>query len=126
MKQITLAGTVGRDSELKHTQKGEMLTFSVAVDDGYGQDKKTMWFDVVVFGKRGASLEPHIKKGTKVTVCGEFGAREHNDKTYFTCKASEIDIQGGGQQRTEQGQPRQQPSRQPSFQEEMENDDIPF
>lgn len=104
MKQITLAGTVGRDAELKHTQKGELLTFSVAVDDGYGQDKKTMWFDVVVFGKRGAGLEPHIKKGTKVTVCGEFGSREHNDKTYFTCKAAEIDIHGGGQPRTEQRQ----------------------
>ena len=95
MKMITLAGTVGKDAVLRRTQGGEpVLGFSVAVDDGYGENKTTMWFDINVWGKRGQSLEAYLTKGTRVTVCGEFGARQHDSKTYFTCRASDITIQG--------------------------------
>jgi single-strand DNA-binding protein len=100
MKVITLAGTIGKDAVLRRTQGGEpVLGFSVAVDDGYGENKSTMWFDVNLWGKRGQSLEPHLKKGTRVTVAGEFGSRQHEAKTYFTCRASDITIQGGGERR---------------------------
>lgn len=102
MKQIALAGTIGKDAVLRRTQGGEpVLGFSVAVDDGYGENKSTMWFDVNIWGKRGQALEPHLKKGTKVTVAGELGARQHEAKTYFTCRASEVAIQGGGERRQE-------------------------
>lgn len=98
MKQIVLAGTIGKDAVLRRTQGGEpVLGFSVAVDDGYGENKSTMWFDVNLWGKRGQSLEPHLKKGTRVTVSGALGARQHEAKTYFTCRASDITIQGGGE-----------------------------
>lgn len=98
MKHIVLAGVVGKDAVLRRTQAGEpILGFSVAVDDGYGENKSTMWFDIALWGKRGQSLEPHLKKGTKVTVSGEFGQRQHENKTYFTCRASDIAIQGGGE-----------------------------
>lgn len=97
MKQIVIAGTIGKDAVLRRTPAGEpVLGFSVAVDDGYGENKSTMWFDVNVWGKRGQSLEPHLKKGTRVTVSGEFGTRQHEAKTYFTCRASDVAIQGGG------------------------------
>lgn len=100
MKTICIAGTIGRDAVLRRTQGGEpVLGFSVAVDDGYGDNKSTMWFDVNLWGKRGQSLEPHLKKGTRVTVSGELGSRQHEAKTYFTCRASDIAIQGGGEQR---------------------------
>jgi single-strand DNA-binding protein len=97
MKQIVIAGALGKDAVLRRTQAGEpVLGFTVAVDDGYGENKSTMWFDVNVWGKRGQSLEPHLKKGTRVTVAGELGARQHEAKTYFTCRASDVAIQGGG------------------------------
>lgn len=100
MKTICIAGTIGKDAVLRRTQAGEpVLGFSVAVDDGYGENKSTMWFDVNLWGKRGQSLEPHLKKGVRVTVSGEFGQRQHENRTFFTCRASDITIQGGGEPR---------------------------
>jgi single-strand DNA-binding protein len=121
MKAITLAGTIGKDAVLRRTQGGEpVLGFSVAVDDGYGENKSTMWFDVNLWGKRGQSLEPHLKKGTRVTVAGEFGSRQHEAKTYFTCRANDITIQGGGEKR--------EPEQRDSYGNQPANfdDDIPF
>ena len=61
MKQITIAGKLGKDAELRSTQNGDKLaSFSVAVDDGYGQNKRTLWFDCTVFGKRGETLAPML------------------------------------------------------------------
>lgn len=94
MKTITLAGTVGKDSVVQRTQSGDpVLNFSLAVDDGYGENKKTMWFDVSMFGKRGQSLQPHVKKGARLTAVGDFGIREREGKTYFQCRATDIDLQ---------------------------------
>lgn len=107
MKQITIAGRVGKDGELRRTQKDEaVLGFTVAVDDGYGQNKATLWFDCSVWGKRAQSLEPHIKKGTPVTICGEFGKREHDGKTYLTVRVNELAMHGGGQKQDAAPHPR--------------------
>lgn len=112
MKTICIAGTIGKDAVLRRTQGGEpILGFSVAVDDGYGENKQTMWFDVALWGKRGQALEPHLKKGTKVTVSGDFSTRLHENKTYFTCRANDITIQGGGGERPAKQERRQEPDR---------------
>lgn len=94
MKTITLAGTVGKDSIVQRTPNGDpVLNFSLAVDDGYGENKKTMWFDVSMFGKRGQSLQPLVKKGARLTAVGDFAIREREGKTYFQCRATDIDLQ---------------------------------
>lgn len=97
MKIVTIAGTVGRDSVLRSLQDGtKVLGFSVAVDDGYGQNKSTLWFDVSLFGKRAESLSQHIVKGTRITVSGEISTRVHDGSTYLTIRASDVALQGGG------------------------------
>lgn len=98
MKNITIAGRTGKDAVLRRLQDGTpVLGFSVAVDDGYGQNKRTLWFDCSVFGKRGEGLEPHLKKGTAVAVSGDMSTREHDGKTYLTVRVSEVTLQGGGE-----------------------------
>lgn len=128
MKTICLAGTIGKDAVLRRTQNGEpVLGFSMAVDDGYGENKSTMWFDINLWGKRGQSLEPHLKKGVRVTVAGELGARQHEAKTYFTCRASDITIQGGGEQKAKQSHQTgyDYQDEKPSMRDEL-SDDLPF
>jgi single-strand DNA-binding protein len=103
MKQITIAGRTGKAGELRHTQGGDtVLSFSVAVDDGYGDKKSTMWFDCSVWGKRAAALAPHIGKGAALTVVGDLGKREHEGKTYLTVRVNELTLQGGGEKRERQ------------------------
>jgi single-strand DNA-binding protein len=124
MKQITIAGKLGKDAELRSTQNGDKLaSFSVAVDDGYGQNKRTLWFDCTVFGKRGETLAPMLSRGTPVTVSGDFSTREHNDKTYLTVRVNELTLQGGRKQESRGGydqSPKQNQSRSDI------DDDLPF
>lgn len=101
MKQITIAGRVGKDGEVRRTQDGTpILGFSVAVS-GFGRDAPPLWFDVSLFGKRADALSQHITKGSYVTVTGDFSTREYNGKTYFQVRANDITLQGGRSQGTD-------------------------
>ena len=111
MKNIVISGGIGKDAELRTTQGGDKVAgFSVAVSDGFGNDKRTLWFDVSVWGKRAETLAPMLTKGGKVSVSGDLSTREHNGKTYLTVRASEVTLMGGGQDRGEPRQERQQPT----------------
>lgn len=98
MKMIVIAGRIGKDAVLRTTQNGDsVLGFSVAVDDGYGQNKRTMWFDCSVWGKRADALVQYLVKGTAVAVSGDLSTREHEGKTYLTIRVNEVTMQGGGE-----------------------------
>lgn len=135
MKTITIAGRITRDAVTRTTQQGDKVTgFSVAVDDGFGQNKRTLFFDCSLWGKRGDSLAQYLVKGASVTVAGDLSTREHDGKTYLTVRVAEITLQGGksdSQQRDTGtsygggygagGSPNSQPSGRPDF-----DDSIPF
>ena len=98
MKTITIAGNIGRDAETRTTQGGDKVTgWSVAVEERNGRDKRTIWFDIALWGKRGQALAPYLTKGSRVAVSGDLSMREHNGKTYLTVKASEVTLLGGGE-----------------------------
>ena len=96
MKAIVIAGRLTKDAQLRTTQNGDKIaSFSVAVDDGYGQNKGTLFFDCSLWGKRGDNLSPLLTKGKPVTVSGELGIREYEGKTYLTIRVNDLDLQGG-------------------------------
>jgi single-strand DNA-binding protein len=124
MKNVTIAGRIGRSAELRRTQGGDpVASFSVAVDDRSGKDKATMWFDCSVWGKRAESLTQYLTKGTAVAVSGELGTREHNGKTYLTVRVNDVTLLGGGE-RQSGGQSADASERQ-SFSQDLD-DQIPF
>jgi len=100
MQTLTLAGTVGRDAELRNTQGGDqVLNFSLAIDNGKdksGNKREPTWFDCSLWGKRASSLAPHVRKGDKLAVTGRPSAREHNGKVYLGCNVQELTFMGGG------------------------------
>ena len=98
MKNITIAGTVGKDASSREAGKGTVTSWSVAVDDGWGDKKSTLWFDCSMWGKRGEAVARHILKGGKVTVSGDLGTREYEGKTYMTVNANDVTLQGSKQQ----------------------------
>ena len=100
MKTITIAGNIGKDAQVYTTQGGEHLAgWSVAVEERNGKEKRTIWFDCSLWGKRGQSLAPYLTKGSRVAVSGDLSTREHNGKTYLTVRASEVTLLGGGETR---------------------------
>lgn len=98
MKTITIAGRLGRDAVLRDGPKDKpVLNFAVAVNDGYGDKKSTLWFDCALWGDRGSKLAQYLTKATQVCVSGELGKREHNGTTYLTVRVSELTLMGGGE-----------------------------
>jgi single-strand DNA-binding protein len=127
MKAIVISGGIGKDAVLRRTQDGEaILGFSVAVDDGYGDKKRTIWFDCSVWGKRGEKLADMLTKGTKVSVSGELSTREHEGKTYLTVRADGITIMGGGERKERSADAvKQRVTERNSYHEDL-SDDLPF
>lgn len=102
MKNISIAGNIGKDAVVRSTQVGDKVTgWSVAVEERQGQEKHTVWFDCTLWGKRGEALAQYLTKGTKVAVAGELSTREHEGKTYLTIRADAVTLLGGGEQRGE-------------------------
>jgi single-strand DNA-binding protein len=117
MQQLTIAGNVGKDAELRRTGNGDaVLGFSVAVDNGKdknGNKRDSTWFDCSIWGKRAESLERYITKGTKVVLTGRPTAREHNGKAYLGISVNDLTFMGGnsqGEQRQDSHQVPQQPA----------------
>lgn len=105
MKTISIAGNIGKDAATRNTQQGDSVTsWSVAVEERQGQEKRTLWFDCSLWGKRGSSLAQYLTKGSKVAVSGEFSTREHDGRTYFTIRADQITLLGGGERRDDRQQ----------------------
>lgn len=128
MKNITIAGNIGKDAVTRRTQNGDAVTgWSVAVEERQGQEKRTIWFDCNLWGKRGESLAQYLTKGGKVAVSGELSTREHEGKTYLTIRADQVTLLGGksdgGRDDAggEGGGKNQSPSARPDL-----DDDIPF
>jgi single-strand DNA-binding protein len=84
-QQITIAGNVGRDSELSYTSQGiAVAKFSVAVSKvtgrGDSKQEKTTWFKVTMWREKAENLSKYIKKGDKILVVGEIDASAYTNK----------------------------------------------
>lgn len=67
---IVIAGALGRDATMRYTPGGKAVTsFSVAVSDGYGENKKTIWINVSAWDKTAEACKD-LQKGAKVLVEG--------------------------------------------------------
>lgn len=99
MNTITIAGKIGKDAVVRHTEKSQVAGFSLADDQGYGDNKTTLWYDCSIWGDRAEKLAQYLVKGQSVTVTGTLGTREYDGKTYLTVRVSEIALQGGKQDR---------------------------
>ena len=106
MQTLFIAGTIGRDAELRQTQSGDSVAgFSVAIDNGKdknGQKRDATWFDCSIWGNRATALSPYLTKGTRVAITGRPGARTHDGKVYLQCSVDQLTLLGGGQDRPAQ------------------------
>jgi single-strand DNA-binding protein len=91
MNNITIAGNVGRDPELKYTPANlAILKFSVADTSGKDDNKKTTWHDIVVFGEQAESVADKIGKGVRVIVIGRLQIENFEKKDGTKGKRVEV------------------------------------
>lgn len=103
MNKVILCGNLTKDMDVKiykgKTKKDNdtiVGRFTVAVNEGYGDNKKTTFVPVTIFNKTVENLEEYLIKGTKVNICGKLDIKneetEDGYKTYVSVLANEVQL----------------------------------
>lgn len=131
MNSITVAGQLGKDSELKQIGQDQVLSFSVA--DSQGREKPTIWWNCQLWGKRATSLQQYLTKGQAVTVTGSVSQRTYTDKNGVEkistdVRVNDVALQGGKRDEAprQAAQQRQQAQKPQGGGFNDMDDDIPF
>ena len=101
---LTLVGNLGGDPTLRFTQDGQAIcNFSLAINQGYGDNRKTEWVRVTVFGDFSEVLNKHLYRGAKVEVVSRrfrIGTWESNGQFHAQLEviASNVEFLSPGQQ----------------------------
>jgi len=139
INHVVLVGRLTRDAELKYTASGQAVCkFSVAVNrrrkNGDQWEDEANFFDVVLWGRQGESLNQYLLKGKPVGVEGELRQdrwqQEGQNRSKVEIVANNIQLLGGGggQASSGSGGGSSQSSRGESApaQDDGFTDDIPF
>ena len=74
LNNYSVIGRMTRDLDERafaYTQNGKArLNISIAVNDGYGDNQYTSYFDVVVWGKTAENIKPYLGKGKQLCING--------------------------------------------------------
>jgi len=82
-----IVGRAGKDAEMRFTQSGKGVTsFSVAVQDGFGDKKKTVWYRVTAWEKLAETCNTYVKKGMLVLCEGNLQSDDNGGPRVWTDK----------------------------------------
>lgn len=91
MNRLFMTGRTTADVEVRYASSDDQTAigaFSIAVDDGYGDNKHTSFFPCTIFGKRAEAFAKYVPKGTKVAIEGR--ARQETWKDQYGNSRSAI------------------------------------
>ena len=117
-----------------YTQNGKArLNISIAVNDGYGDNQYTSYFDVVVWGKTAENIKPYLGKGKQICINGRLRQdrwESNGQKNSRVVSVAEtVQLLGGRDNGAGSGGNYQQPAEQqaPAYNEGRDfPEDIPF
>lgn len=89
INKCVLMGRLVRDPELRTTESQKSVTnFTVAVDNGYGEDKKTDFIGCVAWNKTAEMIAKYFTKGRMIALVGRISTRtwegQDGKKNYVT------------------------------------------
>ena len=81
MNNYTTIGRLTRDPETRYTPTGKAITsFAIAMDVGFGDKKKTIFWDCKIWGERGETFAKYVLKGHQVGLEASIDQDEWDDK----------------------------------------------
>jgi single-strand DNA-binding protein len=104
INHVVLVGRLTRDAELKYTAGGQAVCkFSVAINrrkkNGEQWEDEPNYFDVVLWGRQGESLNQYLVKGKSVGVEGELRQdrwqQDGQNRSKVEIVANNIQLLGG-------------------------------
>ena len=83
MNKLLLIGRLTKDAESRYTPDGKpVLDINLAVDDGYGENKKTLWVRCSLWGERGEKLSQYLTKGGQIYIEGRLNHVDGNPRIW--------------------------------------------
>ena len=81
LNRTMLIGRLTKDPELRYTNSGTpVCSFTLAVDSGFGDNKRTDFINIVVWSKQGENCSEYLAKGKLAAVEGRLQIRNYDDK----------------------------------------------
>lgn len=88
MNSFSGIGRLTRDPDVRYNPNTQVAVarFTIAIDSGYGDNKRTDFPSIVVFGKMAEVVEKYLKKGSQVAVQGRLqtGSYEKDGVKHYT------------------------------------------
>ena len=134
---LTLSGRLCRDPELKYTQSGKAaIKTSMAVDSGFGDNKKTMFVTLQLWGDYAEKMHRVLYKGCPLLVEGRLDIYEYENRDGVkqretVCIAHRVQVLEWQDKEPPESRPQSEHNKakangyQPQ-QDELPEDDIPF
>jgi single-strand DNA-binding protein len=80
INRIIVEGNITADTALQDKGETKYCRFQIAVNEGYGDKKKTHFFSVVAFGKTAEFVSKYITKGDTISIDGRLSQSQYTDK----------------------------------------------
>lgn len=131
LNNISVIGRMTRDLDGRafgYTPNGKArLNISIAVNDGYGENEYTSYFDVVIWGKTAENIKPYIGKGKQLCINGRLRQdrweKDGQKNSRVTIVADTVQLLGGCGAGAQQSAPQQAPQNDGG---DGYSEDIPF
>lgn len=97
MNKCHLIGNLTADPVVRFTQSGKAVArFTLAINEGYGENKRTDFPTIIVWGKTAETIGNSLHKGSKVAVNGKIttSSYEKNGQKVYTTEVT-ADIYDG-------------------------------
>ena len=110
MKILIFDGYLGRDAEVRQTEKGsQLLSLKVANTTWIKGENKTVWYDVMSFDTKLVARAEYFKKGSHVYISGvpdenNNPSRDGNIYINRTVLADRIDFLSSGSGKKKEGE----------------------
>lgn len=73
---------IGKDAELRNANGKPVLSVSVVYDIGWGQNKKSQWLNLAMWGAQAERVVEHFSKGKQIVVrVDDLHIDEYNGKS---------------------------------------------
>ena len=98
MNKVILLGNLVKDLEVTVTKNDKLVgKTTLAVNEGYGDNKKTTFVNLAIFGERCDKLQQYLLKGTGVLIDGKLDINNVQDKegnwsTYVSIIVNDLQI----------------------------------
>ena len=97
MNKFIVNGNLTKDAELRYTQNDKAYSkFSIANNEGYGDNQKTNFFNCTLWGKSAENLNRFLVKGQKVLITGKIELGKYTDKEGIERTTVDINVDSFG------------------------------